>query len=44
MASEIVAVLDGLNHQWIRSNYELDIVGVFDAYIERMIVTIDAKG
>lgn len=37
VAYEILAVLDGLQQQWLREKQQVDITGIFATYIERLI-------
>lgn len=41
LTSEIVAVMDGLQVSWLRSNGAVDMVGIFDAYLDRLLATIE---
>ncbi|TCT40322.1 TetR/AcrR family transcriptional regulator [Martelella mediterranea] len=37
LASEVIAMMDGLQEQWLRSGQLLDMSGIFGAYIKRLV-------
>ncbi len=41
IASEIIAMMDGLQEQWLRAEGALDMAGIFEGYVERLIADID---
>ncbi|MAM09771.1 MAG: TetR family transcriptional regulator [Rhizobiaceae bacterium] len=34
---EIIAMMDGLQEQWLRSGEMLDMAGIFEAYVDRLV-------
>ena len=36
LAFEIIAMMDGLQEQWLRSGETIDMAGIFETYINRL--------
>ena len=37
LAFEIIAMMDGLQEQWLRSGETLDMAGIFETYVDRLV-------
>lgn len=37
LAFEIIAMMDGLQEQWLRSGETLDMAGIFETYLDRLV-------
>jgi AcrR family transcriptional regulator len=43
IATELIAIMDGLQMLWLRSPDDFDMVSVFSAYIDRLICLLERK-
>lgn len=43
LAAEVMAVMDGLQQQWVRQNQEFPMIDIFAGYIERLIKACESQ-